>query len=55
MVSSKAVTEVLDMKDRSEIKHDFTNRSCLHCGVLKALHSFQEKIIAQVKGYAIFS
>ena len=31
------------MKYRSEFKHGFTNRGCLHCAILKALHSFQEK------------
>ena len=35
--------EVLDMKYRSEFIHGFTNRANLHCAVLKALHSFQEK------------
>ena len=43
IVSSKAVSEVLDMKYRSEFKHDFTNRGYLHCAILKALHGFQEK------------
>ena len=31
------------MKYRSEFKHGFTNRACLHCAVLKALHGFKEK------------
>ena len=31
------------MKYRSECKHGFTNRGRLHCAILKALHSFQEK------------
>ena len=31
------------MKNRSELKHDFTNRSYLHGADLKALHGFQEK------------
>ena len=31
------------MKYRSEFKHGFTNRGYLHCAILKALHSFQEK------------
>ena len=43
IVSSKAVTEVLDMKYRSEFKHGFTNRGCLQCAILKALHGFQKK------------
>ena len=40
---SKAVPEVLGMKYRSEFKHGFTNRACLHCAVLKALYEFQKK------------
>ena len=31
------------MKYRSKFKHDFNNRGYLHCAILKALHSFQEK------------
>ena len=31
------------MKYRSEFKHGFTNRGCLHCAISKALHCFQEK------------
>ena len=31
------------MKYRSEFKHGFNNRGCLHCAILKALHGFQEK------------
>ena len=31
------------MKNRSEFKHGFTNRSYLHGAILKALHGFQEK------------
>ena len=31
------------MKYRSEFKHGFTNRDCLHCAILKALHGFKEK------------
>ena len=31
------------MKCRSEFKNGFTNRGCLHCAVLKALHGFKEK------------
>ena len=41
------------MKYRSACKHSFTNRSCLHCAFLKALHGFQEKQSPQVKVYAI--
>ena len=44
IVSSKAVPEVLNMKCRSEFKHGFTNRVCLHCAILKALHGFKEEI-----------
>ena len=43
VVSSKAVPELSDVKYRSEFKHGFTNRGCLHCATLKALHDFQEK------------
>ena len=34
---------VLDMKYRSEFKHVFSNRGCLHCAILRALHNFKEK------------
>ena len=43
------------MKYRSEFKHGLTNRGYLHCAILKALHSFQEKKGPQVKEYAFFS
>ena len=43
IVSSKDVPEVLDMKYKSKFKHGFTNRGCLHCAILKALHGFQGK------------
>ena len=43
IISVKAVPMVLDMKYRSEFKHGFTNRGCLHCAILKALHDFKEK------------
>ena len=42
------------MKYRSKFKHDFTNRGCLHCAILKALHAFKEKKSPQGKRYAIF-
>ena len=32
-----------DMKYISEFKYSFTNLGYLHCAILKALHSFQEK------------
>ena len=35
--------DVLNMKDRSEFKHGFTNRGCFHCAILKALHGFKKK------------
>ena len=35
IVSGKAVPEVSDMKYKSELKHGFTDRGCLHCGILK--------------------
>ena len=41
IISSKAMPEILNMKYKSEFKHGFTNRCCLHCAILKALHSFQ--------------
>ena len=31
------------MKCRSEFINGFTNRGCLHCAILKALHGFKEK------------
>ena len=37
----------------TELKHGFTNRGCLNCDILKALHGFQEKS-SQVKNYEIF-
>ena len=40
VVSSKAVPKVWNMTYISEFKHGFTNRGCLHCAILKALHSF---------------
>ena len=39
------------MKHRSEFKHGFTNRGCLHCAILKALHGFSGKKNPQVKGF----
>ena len=40
-ISSKAIPKMLNMKYKSEFKHGFTNRRCLQCAILKALHSFQ--------------
>ena len=54
IVSSKAVPEVLHLKYRSELKHDFTNRGCLHCAILKVLHGFREKRSSQVNGLQFF-
>ena len=31
------------MRYRSEFKHGFTNRRCVHCAILKAFHGSQEK------------
>ena len=31
------------MKHRSEFKHGFTSRGCLHCAIIKTLHGFLEK------------
>ena len=36
IVSSKAVSEDLNMKLSSKFNHDFTNRDCLHYAILKA-------------------
>ena len=30
------------MKHKSEFKHGFTSRGCLHSAFLKALHDFQD-------------
>ena len=38
----KAVPEIFYVKYRSESKYGLTNRGCLHCAILKALHAFQE-------------
>ena len=38
-----AVSEILHMKYRSEFKHDFINRGCLYCAILKVLHDFRKK------------
>ena len=42
------------MKYTSEFKHGFTNRGCLHCAILKALHGFKGKKKPQGKRYAVF-
>ena len=42
------------MKCRSEFKHGFTNRDCLHCAILKALHEFQENRAHKPKGMQFF-
>ena len=46
--------EVLDMKYRSEFKHGFTNRRCLHCAIQKAAHGFQEKRALKSRGMQFF-
>ena len=38
----KAVTEDLNLKLRSKFNQGFTNYGCLHCAILKLLHSFKE-------------
>ena len=43
IVSNKAVPEVLNVKFRRKFKNGFTNRGCLHCAILKALHGFKKK------------
>ena len=53
-VSSKAVPEVLDRKDKSECKHGFTNRGCLHCAILKALHGFPKKRALKLRNMEFF-
>ena len=42
------------MKYRSEFKHGFTNRACLHCDTLNALHGFQEKRTHKSKDMQFF-
>ena len=43
IVSNKAVPEVLNVKFRRKFKNGFTNRGCLPCAILKALHGFKKK------------
>ena len=43
-----------DMKYISEFKYGFTNLSYLHCAILKALHSFQEKRAHKSKDMQFF-
>ena len=43
------------MKYRSEFKHGFNNRGCLHCAILKALHGFQEKRSHKSRDMPFFS
>ena len=45
---------ILDKKYRSEFKHDFTNRGCLHCTTLKVLHGFQKKKIHKSRDMQFF-
>ena len=54
IVSSKAVPKNLNMKYRSEFKHGFTNHSCLHCAILKALHGFKEKSANKARDMQFF-
>ena len=42
------------MKNRSEFKHGFTNRSYLHGAILKALHGFHEKRAHESKDMQYF-
>ena len=42
------------MKYGSEFKHGFTNRACLHCDTLNALHGFQEKRTHKSKDMQFF-
>ena len=42
------------MKNRSEFKHGFTNRSYLHGAILKALHDFQKKRAHKSRGMQFF-
>ena len=46
--------EVLNMKCRSEFKLGFTNRGCLHCAILKALHEFKKNRAHKPKGMQFF-
>ena len=43
IVSSNYGRESLNMKYRSEFKHDCNNHGGLHSAILKALHGFREK------------
>ena len=43
MASSEIVPEDLNLKFRSKFNPGFTNHGCLHCAILKALYSFNEK------------
>ena len=45
---------VLNMKYRSEFKHGFTNRGCLHCAISKALDCCKEKRVHKAKGMQFF-
>ena len=54
IVFSKAVPEVLNTKYRSEFKHRFSNRSCLNCAILNALHGCKEKRAHKARGMQLF-
>ena len=54
IVSSKAVTENLNLKFRLKFNQGFTNHDCLHCAVLKVLYDFKEKGAHKEKYSQIF-
>ena len=43
MASRENVPEDLNLKFRSKFNPGFTSHGCLHCAILKGLHSFNEK------------
>ena len=49
MVSSKAVSENLNLKFRSKLIHDFTNHGCFHSVIPKYLYGFKGKRAHEVK------
>ena len=53
IVSSKAASEVLNMKFRSKVNHGFTS-GCLHCAILNALYCFKVKKRPQARNMQFF-
>ena len=44
----------LNIKVRSHFSHGFINRGCLHCAILKVLHSFKEKRTRKSRDMQVF-